>query len=381
MNRFKLLKIWAISLVPAVVAAASFALGGTGSVSDAVSGTKIFASDFNKITGALKVDLVPRNSSGIATAEGGNLGTSTYPWNALYFGASASQISIDDSAGSIVFKTGGVTRATITSSGLDLSSLADGVITYSKLNANARFQLRSQVFTSSGTFTVPANVSNVIIVGCGGGGGGGGGGASNGAAGGGGGGGVGANPFVVTLPVTSGGGYTVTIGAGGSAGAAGVYGGGGAGGSGGAGGTTTFGSGLRFFGGNGGVGGVMNGAGGSGGTTGTGIGFFTSGGAGGNYHAAGNNGGNGAASNYSGAGTGGTGGGATAGGGGGGGGAGLGVGGFGGAGGGGTSGSNGASGIYCAGAGGGGGGDDNTNSGGAGGSGGGGFIEVYWVAP
>lgn len=204
-----------------VVTAGVWTIAGVGTISDAVPGTTIFASDFNKMTGALKVDLVPRNSSGVATEEGGSLGSSTYPWNALYFGAAASGLSIDDSAGSIVFKTGSTTRATISSTGLALSSLADGLITWAKLNADAKVKLNVSPIVSDTTFIVPAtNVTSVVIVGCGGGGGGGGGGlntAANNTSGGGGG--AGGMLGTVILSVTPGETLTIDVGPGGAGGA------------------------------------------------------------------------------------------------------------------------------------------------------------------
>jgi hypothetical protein len=53
---------------------------GTGALNTAVDGTPIPAADNNAIVAALKQDFVPRNSSAVATANGGRLGTATYPW-------------------------------------------------------------------------------------------------------------------------------------------------------------------------------------------------------------------------------------------------------------------------------------------------------------
>ena len=118
-------------------------------------------------------------------------------------------------------------------------------------------QKRNQVFLSSGTFTVPADVYAIEIELWGGGGGSGGVGATNlGGAGGGGGGGYAYMRLDVTPAAT----YTVTIGAGGA--------GGGAGGSGGNGGTTSF-DGVCNA--SGGIGGQAAGAG-AGGAGGTGSG-------------------------------------------------------------------------------------------------------------
>ena len=102
-----------------------------------------------------------------------------------------------------------------------------------------------QVFTSSGTFTVPAGVTQVFLTGCGGGGGGGGVAGSNSGAQYGGGGGSGYTVIRRAVAVTPGASITVTIGNGG---------GGGAQGNGGTGGTTSFGALLSISGGGGGGG-------------------------------------------------------------------------------------------------------------------------------
>lgn len=54
---------------------------GLGALNNAVDGTPIPAADNNAIVAALKQDLVPRNSSAVAEADAGRLGTSTYPWD------------------------------------------------------------------------------------------------------------------------------------------------------------------------------------------------------------------------------------------------------------------------------------------------------------
>lgn len=204
----------------AIAATAGISLAGSGSITDAVSGTRILASDFNKITSAFKVDLVPRNSSGVATEEGGSIGSSTYPWDAVFIGQSTAGISLNDSAGALVFKTGGSTRVTVTSTGLDLSSFADGLITYAKLNANAKMAAQIKTYTASGAITpflVPTDVTQVHVEMCGGGGGGGGG-NINGLKGGGGG---GAGEYIsMWLTVVSGSTIAGSVGAGGAGGGA-----------------------------------------------------------------------------------------------------------------------------------------------------------------
>lgn len=366
----------------ATLAIGALALGayaGTGTISNAVPGATIFASDFNKITGALKGDLVPRNSSGVAEAEAGNLGSSTYPFGALFFGDPASQIQLSDAGNEINFRVGGNIEARIGTSGLTLDSLADGLITYAKLNSDAIFKLKS----FNGTASVPAGVTKIIVIGCGGGGGGGAGAGAAGNFGGGGGGGSGATLNIVAVPVTAL--STVTISA--ASGGAGATGAAGSGASGSTGGTTTVtvtGHGtLRFAGGTGGTGGTAGGAGGAGAVASIrGGGVTTAGGTGATQQSL-TGGTDGDFSPYAAGGAfNATYGSATTGGGGGGGGAGYGAGGQGGAAG--AAGiappTNGSTGGTCAG-GGGGGGAANAGNGANGGTGGAGYAEVFYVAP
>ena len=157
-------------------------------------------------------------------------------------------------------------------------------------NSNIAGQTQTQTFTTSGTFTVPAGVTSLIVEVWGGGGGGGFGRNTNGAAGGGGGGG---GYTIATVIVTPGSVISFTVGSGGTGGTTGGV-------QPTAGGTTTFSSSTPVTAGGGGAGvGVSNNSSGAGGT----------GGIGGTY-----NGGTGAAGvNGTGAGFGGGGGGGSAG--------------------------------------------------------------------
>ncbi len=53
---------------------------GTANIPAASDGTIIPAADHNALASALKDNLVPRNASGDAEADAGELGTDTYPW-------------------------------------------------------------------------------------------------------------------------------------------------------------------------------------------------------------------------------------------------------------------------------------------------------------
>lgn len=57
---------------------------GTGALTARTDGETIPASDHNELTGALSVDLVPRNSSRISEDIAGQLGTSTLRWLRAY---------------------------------------------------------------------------------------------------------------------------------------------------------------------------------------------------------------------------------------------------------------------------------------------------------
>jgi hypothetical protein len=112
-----------------------------------------------------------------------------------------------------------------------LGSTEDGyVLTW--VNANSEWQplpvtvptsgLTTDYFTSSGTWTCPAGITNVLVIGAGGGGGGAGGGSqANGTgAGGGGGGSLQQTSYMLVTPGSE---YTITIGAGGSGGSGGSH--------------------------------------------------------------------------------------------------------------------------------------------------------------
>lgn len=285
-----------------------------------------------------------------------------------------------------------ITATQIANQTITGAQIADHTITSLQLAASTLTWNVDQV-TSSGTFTVPADVNLLYILASGGGGGAGGGsfGSAGGNAGQGGAGGAGATPTLVAIQVTPAEVLTVTIPAAAAGGSAGTS-GGTAATDGASGGTVTItgtGVNLRFLGGPGGVHGASNI---STSTTFTAdtwqpAGPLTGSGFGGGFVAVSGTthpGGNGSSSNYADGGTGGTSQTSSArkgGGGGGGGGAGLGNGGTGGnglanltAG---TAGS--AGGLGAGGGGGGAGSGSNNVAGGAGGNGGSGYVYIYWL--
>ncbi len=67
---------------------------GSDTVPQRYDATTILATWFNIIRSAINGDWVPRNSSGVATSEGGSLGTATYPW--LKASISSGYFSIGD---------------------------------------------------------------------------------------------------------------------------------------------------------------------------------------------------------------------------------------------------------------------------------------------
>ena len=341
---------------------------GTNNIPSAVDGTPIPETDHNAIQEALANDHVPRNTSGVPTDIQGGLGTSTFRWGISYIkkiflGAVSSNLTMEEDAGDIIFRVAGIVILRIASGGIT-TTFTNGILP----------NLKSQIFTSGGTFTTSANVSRLFVVGAGGGGGGGGG--AGGTSQTGGGGGAGGQPQTFAIDAAPSTNYTVTLGAGGASGS-----GGGSGASGVAGGNgvaSTFGSIISFKGGEGGQGGINSGAGGVGGNVIFEPATMPAPGGAGNVDQ--NIGLAGKDTIY---GIGGIGGGSGAGrgGGGGGGGAGWLNGGAGGGGGTGGVGAAGGGGGLSAGGGGGGGADVGGGGllGGAGGAGGGGKIVVYWI--
>jgi len=263
--------------------------------------------------------------------------------------------TINFNGNNIQVKPGSITATQLAANSVTTPAIANGAVTAPKLSIG--LNLISTVFTSGGTFVVPANITELLFLGAGGGGGG-----AGGSTQGGGGGGAGTQPLLISSPVVSGETLTVVIGSGGTAGGAN----GGAGGQGGVSTVTGSSSGL-----------ILTFQGGAGGTFATGGGPGGSGPSSGIFNITGGNGANntgpiafdGSASVYSAGGVHGTGGDA-----GGGGGSGFGQGGTGA-----NTGAVGNAGGTSAG--GGGGGGTNASGGSAGGAGGSGIVIIYVITP
>ncbi len=292
----------------------------------------------------------------------------------------AASIPVAAGIGTSNLANGAVTNPILATDAVTTVKIADGAVTAAKLSFIPA--LTPTAFTTSGTFVVPANISELIVTGYGGGGGGGAGYVTGGGANGGGGaGGSGAAITTTTMPVTPGETLTITIGAAGSGGLN-ISGNGDPGL---VGGNTSISGGLAtitMLGGSPGTGGTTSG-GGSIGVQITSLATINSVGAAGAAHGASGGAGTGSIRVVAG-GAGGSVGPGTGGGGGGGGGSCVSTGGAGGTGGG-TVGAgsqpatNGAAGAANSGAGGGGGGGSDGGAGGAGGNGGSGYLQISYV--
>lgn len=171
---------------------------------------------FNLLRTVLGVDHVPRNSSGVATAVGGSLGSATYPWLKLFLGLAASGLSIEESSGGIIMKIGGVKKFELSSTGYqDGQYLKAASVPSSSMAFIPKFTV--QDYTANNTFVCPSGVTELFAILVGGGGGGG---SAGGAAPSGGGGGGGGSWIISRQTVSPAASYSITIGAGGAAGAA-----------------------------------------------------------------------------------------------------------------------------------------------------------------
>lgn len=315
---------------------------------------------------SLTLPLLPSSQSVMTLDNSGNILTPTvFPLPAAGLAS--------DSVTTVKILDQNVTTAKIADLNITTAKIANGAVTAAKLAAGA-VEMTAQTFNSSGSFTVPTGVNQVLVYGVGGGGGGGAGCGSAGAISrGGGGGGGGALSYLLPVAVTPGDVISVVIAAGGAGGTGTVTNGNG----GSTGGNSSFGS-ITFYGAPGGSGGGPNGGGGGGATGGLsaeGI-IHIAGGGGASTAVTGASGGR--SVNFAGAVGGGGSGGISAGGGGGGGSSSNAAGGVGGNAGN-SGGSLAAGAVGSLGSGGGGGGASGNSVGAAGGQGGGGSITVYWV--
>jgi len=205
---------------------------GSNNLSSRSNTQIVQAADVNQYRTALNQDVVPRNSSGVATDVGGGLGTSLLRWATsyirdLYIGAFSSTLRIYEGsagdAGKLLLTAGAATNPVkIEATGLDGATIKAASIPFSGLDSTHCY---AKATSGSEDITVPTGANRAFgyLVGGGGGGGGGGGpftgGGSQNGGGGAGGGGAGLTKFAFT--VTAGETLTVTVGAGGTAGAAG----------------------------------------------------------------------------------------------------------------------------------------------------------------
>lgn len=149
------------------LAGAVVARAGTNTLATEVAG-KIQLSHINKFKTALTDELVPRNSSGVPTNNGGSLGSSTYRWNDVFAASFVHQRSSESTSVAVsgpvglvasynltwpaalpgstlpmllsssgAMSTGTITSAQITDLAVDTADLAANAVTTSKItNAN-----------------------------------------------------------------------------------------------------------------------------------------------------------------------------------------------------------------------------------------------------
>jgi len=125
-----------------------FAFAGTNTLTNVVGGT-VLTTHANQYFTALTGDLVSRNSAGVAVAEGGDLGTSTFPWKSLFLGTTTTTFSFtEDGSGNVSIKVNGVEALSVTPTGVDGEDIAIQTIPRNRL-----VDLGQQLSSSSGAFT------------------------------------------------------------------------------------------------------------------------------------------------------------------------------------------------------------------------------------
>ena len=145
---------------------------GTNTIPSAVTGNVIPKEHHNSVKEALAQDHVPRDVDGIATAVEGSLGTSSFPWLQVFFGAVVSALSIRDVSGKIGLYVGGLLKTTIGSSGIEAGSYAPSSVTTNDINngaitkpklASANYQISSGSGFTAITSTSFVTVTNQSV--------------------------------------------------------------------------------------------------------------------------------------------------------------------------------------------------------------------------
>jgi hypothetical protein len=195
---------------------------GQQTLPDRANGQTIDENWFNLIKQILCGELVPRDSDGVATSLAGQLGTASLIWlygylQSVLIGGS-SEYKLDVTANKLIIShdvDGNdvyTEVARIGTTGIEVTSFADGTITYAKLNDNAKIVEKITTITSGASnFVVPTNVTELEIEGIGAGGAGA---SGNGSANGGGGGGGGGGEYgIAKVSVTPGASLAYSVGA------------------------------------------------------------------------------------------------------------------------------------------------------------------------
>lgn len=132
---------------------------GTGNIPARANSQVIDENWFNLLQQVLAGDYVPRNVSGVATANAGNLGSALFPWSKVFFGLLASGLTLDDDgSGNIVFKIGGVVKASIGPNGISRAHFGPlSPVISSSCGTN------SITSASAGTYTDVPNLNNNFV--------------------------------------------------------------------------------------------------------------------------------------------------------------------------------------------------------------------------
>jgi hypothetical protein len=118
---------------------------GTETIPDRSGGQTILAEWFNLLKRVLAGDIVPRNTSGVATNLGGNIGSDNYRFSKSYInimnvGTAGSLKTIEEDGNDIVFKFNNVEKGAMKANGLD-----------------------QQISASSGSFSGSGDITNLSV--------------------------------------------------------------------------------------------------------------------------------------------------------------------------------------------------------------------------